>query len=325
MSAIDDQAVAWVTRRYCGRTSPADEAAFQAWHDTDPRHAGAYLRAEAAWVLLDRAQVLSHGDADTASELIRPATPIYARHRPGLSRRAVLTGAVAAAFAAVASVGLLLRRPAFATARGELRKVPLADRTLAAINTDSRIEEVAMTPRRRDVHLVRGEAWFEVAKNPDAPFTVSAGDVRVRAVGTAFSVRRREGGADILVTEGKVETWSVRSPDKRLSLTAGDKAYVTDSGPQAAAFQPDEVTRRLAWRERRIILHEESLGEAAAEFNRYNNQQIVVADAALASLKLVGGFDVDQPEQFARSVHAVSGAPVSIRQDRIIIGTLSAS
>jgi transmembrane sensor len=216
----------------------------------------------------------------------------------------------------------LRSRLSFETGRGELRKVPLTDRSLAAINTDSRID-VAMSPRRRDVHLIKGEAWFEVARNPDAPFVVSAGDIRVRAVGTAFSVRRRDDGADVLVTEGVVETWSVREPEKKTRLTAGDQAFVADAAKVATAYEPDEVTRRLAWRERKIILREETLSDAVAEFNRYNEQQIVIADPSLAGLKLVGGFDVDQPEAFARSVHAASDAPVSIRADRIIIGTQS--
>ncbi|WP_443749254.1 FecR family protein [Asticcacaulis solisilvae] len=321
MSPIDQLASDWVARRYSGRMDEAAEAAFQTWHDADPRHAGAYLRAEAAWVLLDRSQVLTHGEGGVEDVLSRPIEAPPVRALPEPTRRAVLMGTVAASIAALAGMAWFLRsRLSFETGRGELRKVPLADRSLAAINTDSRID-VAMSQNRRDIHLVKGEAWFEVAKNPDAPFVVSAGDIRVRAVGTAFSVRRHADGADVLVTEGVVETWSVRDPLKKTRLTAGDQAFVADAARVATAFEPDEVTRKLAWRERRIILREENLSDAVAEFNRYNEQQIVIADPSLASLKLVGGFDVDQPEDFARSVHAASSAPVSIRADRIIIGT----
>ncbi len=323
MSPIDQTAADWVARRYSGRLDEASEAAFQAWHDADPRHAGAFLRAEAAWVLLDRSQVLTHGDGVADDILSSPLSAPPLRAEPAPTRRAVLMGTVAASIAVMFGGAWYLRsRLSFETGRGELRKVPLADRSLAAINTDSRID-VAMSPRRRDVQLIKGEAWFEVAKNPDAPFVVSAGDIRVRAVGTAFSVRRHADGADVLVTEGVVETWSVREPGKKTRLTAGNQAFVGDAAKVATAFEPDAVTRKLAWRERKIILREETLSDAVAEFNRYNDQQIVIADPALSGLKLVGGFDVDRPEDFARSVHAASDAPVSIRSDRIIIGTRS--
>lgn len=333
MSPIDAQAAEWVARLNTGIADPDVQAAFQAWYDADSRHRGAFLRAEAAWTLLDRAQVLTHGAAPAEDVLSQPllAPPatvsMSARPIPRLpvarpTRRLLLTGGMVASVAVAVGVGYALKsRLSFATQRGELRKVPLADRSMAAINTDSQID-VAMTDHLRHVQLVKGEAWFEVAKNPDAPFVVSAGDIRVRAVGTAFSVRRRTHGADVLVTEGVVETWSTRDPGKRTTLKAGNEAFVADKVETVDVdFQPDEVTRKLAWREREIILREESLATAVAEFNRYNDQQIVIADPALGEMKLVGGFAVDQPETFARAVHAALNAPVSIREDRIIIGT----
>jgi len=329
MPSIDDTidvwAAEWVARRSAGLT-PEDARAFEAWYAADRRHQGAFLRAEAAWTLLDRAQVLAHGDAladGTDHGLLDPLpTPLTGRQRrPSRTRRAMIGGAIAASVAAVTGTTWLLNRGlSLTTARGELRNVPLADRSVAAINTDSRID-VDMSQHLRQVRLVRGEAWFEVAKNPDAPFVVSAGDIRVRAVGTAFSVRRRDSGADVLVTEGVVEAWNVKDKGRRVSLPAGSQAFVPYA-PAAAtvAFAPEDIGRRLAWRTREIILRRDSLSSAVAEFNRYNDRQIVIADPALGRAQLVGGFAVDQPEIFARAVHATLGAPVTIEDKQITIG-----
>ena len=73
------------------------------------------------------------------------------------------------------------------------------------------------------------------------------------------------------------------------------------------------------------MLNSESLAEAVAEFNRYNDRQIVISDPALGAQKLVGGFHVDQPETFARAVHAALDVPVTLTDDRIIIGTAGAA
>ncbi len=317
-SNIDEQAAAWVARMYAN-PDPADQAAFEVWHKADQRHAGAYLRAEAAWVLLDRAQVLRHGDGVAAQ---RAASDTLKVHHSARTRRYVLTGAVAASAAGLVSVGVMLsHRVSLSTARGELRKVPLADHSIATVNTDSQID-VALSDRMRHVDLVRGEAWFEVAKNPDAPFVVSAGDVRVRAVGTAFSVRRHAAGADILVTEGVVEAWNVKNKNQRVTLKAGGEAHVTNTPePVEVSYRPEEVERKLAWREREVILKSTALSDAVAEFNRYNDREIVIADPALRDAQLVGGFQVDQPDSFARAVHLTLNVPVSIGDDRIIIGT----
>ncbi len=332
MPSIDDQAADWVARRSSG-LAPEDEHAFQAWYAADRRHQGAFLRAEAAWVLLDRAQVLAHGSPadDIDLSVLEPAdTPVLADRpnaRDRRTRRAVIGGAIAAAAgaAAVTTGYVLTRRLSLTTAHGELRNVPLADHSMAAINTDSRID-VDMSSTLRHIQLVKGEAWFEVTKNPDAPFVVSAGDIRVRAVGTAFSVRRRDTGADVLVTEGVVEAWNVKDTAKRVSLTAGATAFVPYVPAEAiVAMQPHDVDRRLAWRSREIILQRDSLQSAVAEFNRYNDRQIVIADPTLDKAQLVGGFAVDQPDIFARAVHATLNVPVTIEETRITIGAYPAS
>jgi len=336
MPSIDDQAAEWVARRSAGR-SPEAEAAFQAWYAADRRHQGAFLRAEAAWALLDRAQILTHGavthgrrHADGVDHArLAPATPLTDRRpaaRPQGTRRALIGGALAASVAAgaIATAYALKNRLSLTTEHGELRKVPLSDHSLATLNTDSHIE-VDMSAHLRHVQLIKGEAWFEVAKNPDAPFVVSAGDVRVRAVGTAFAVRRRDSGADVLVTEGVVQAWNVKAQGERVTLPAGARTFMTNTpAPATVAFQPEEISRKLAWRDRQIILRRDSLSDAVREFNRYNDRQIVIADPALDGAQLVGGFAVDQPEIFARAVHATLNVPVTLEDKRIIIGTYPA-
>jgi len=315
MSAIDEQATQWVARLNASHDAETLRA-FREWHDADPRHEGAFLRAEAAWTLLDRTQVLGHG-----GHAGRRRREAEAQSRRQMLTRLAMGGAAAASITAAAGIGWALKdRTSLSTRRGELRNVPLADSSLAAVNTDSRLE-VDMTAKIRHVQLVKGEAWFAVAHNPEVPFVVSAGDARVRAVGTAFSVRRRASGIEVLVTEGVVEAWSVRDSDARVRLAVGHEAFVpyTD-GKVVAAYQPDEVERQLAWRQRKIILQHETLGDAADEFNRYNREQIVIADPALRGEKLVGGFEVDKPESFARAVHAAMNVPVAIEDDRILIG-----
>ena len=321
MSRIDEEATQWVARLN-GEVSEETRQAFEVWHEADPRHQGAFLRAEAAWVMLDRAEVMAHGDTLLARRALEEKLK---RHRNSVSRRYVMGGAVAASLTGAVAVGYVLaNRLSVATGVGELRSIPLKDRSIASVNTDSQID-VDMTPQIRHVALVKGEAWFEVAKNPEVPFVV-AGDIRVRAVGTAFSVRRREGGADVLVTEGTVEAWTVNDKNKRVTLTAGHEAFVPVKAEVVeVTYRPEEVERRLSWREREIVLNSETLTEAVAEFNRYNSRQIVIADPALGAQKLVGGFHVDQPETFARAVQTALNVPVSETDDRIIIGTASAS
>ncbi len=297
--AINEQAMRWVAR--LDREGPdADlRADLDAWLAEDTRRQGAFLRAEAAWGMLDRASVLDPAEAEEA-----PAN---------LPRRRLLLGGSIAAAAVATGGGWLAWRAAgtvrIKTRKGEIRRVPLNDGSMAIVNTESRVK-VDLKPQLRAIALDRGEAWFEVAKDRERPFVVAAGDVRVRAVGTAFSVRRTDdGGAVVQVTEGVVEAWCVGEEAAAVRVASGAKAFVAPArAPEIAPEDAAEVDRSLAWRTGLIILDGDTLEQAAAEFNRYNGRRIVIEDPELARETYVGRFHTNDPEAFVKSVSLTLGA-----------------
>lgn len=298
---IEEAAAGWVWRLDREGRTPKLQAQLAAWCAADPRREGAFLQAEAAWMTLDRSAQLA------PLPQRRPPT----RTRRGLHRRRLVFGggaAVAASLAGVAFVALSGER--YATAIGEIRRVPLKDGSTAAINTQSAVE-VAMTPTARVVKVSRGEAWFQVARNPERPFIVEAGRVRVQAIGTAFSVRRREGGAEVLVSEGVVEAWAVGAEGHVIRIAVGERAFVADNAAvREEAAGASEIDRALAWRAGKIDLAGETLAAASADFNRYNTRKLVVRNRELAQERLYGVFRIDDPEGFARSVQQSLGADI---------------
>jgi transmembrane sensor len=306
--AINRQATEWLARIDRQGLDAQLKAELDQWLDGDTRRRGAFLRARASWQALDRAGAME---------------PAAAKPQP--SRRGLLWGggAIAASLAGLLTVRVLgekAERTEITTALGEIRRTPLSDGSMAAVNTET-VLAVEMRPRQRDITLDRGEAWFLVAKDKTRPFVVAAGEVRVRAVGTAFSVRRRGGGADVQVTEGVVETWVVGREKQAIRLSAGSRAFIGDAGVEKAAVEaPVEIDRSLAWRSGQIILDGDTLGDAAAEFNRYNARKVVITDPAVARQTLVGRFRTNEPENFARAVAAMVGAPVRVTNDEIRVG-----
>jgi transmembrane sensor len=311
---VEDQACAWAVKIDAGELDPGTLARLEFWLAANLRHRGALLRAQAALSYLDRGRALR----DSVSEPVRA---------PRFTRRHLLwaAGALAATAAGLGTlelIGFAGRR--FATDLGELRRVPLPDGSVASINTQS-VLEVAIKPNLRQIHLARGEAWFQVAKDARRPFLVEAGRFRVQAVGTAFSVRLRELGADVLVTEGIVQTWTVGSEEHRSELRAGSQAFLSDAGPvKVADIGTSTLRRTLAWREGQIALEGESLSQAAEEFNRYNTRKIVITDPALAKEQLVGEFRTSEPAAFARAVSMTLGATVREAADTIELSRAAA-
>ena len=301
---IDEAAFAWVARLdRCGADAGV-QAELEAWLAQDDRRRGAFLRAEAIWGKLDRASQAERGrNGETR-----------------LDRRLALTGGAAALAAGAAGLWVMPREPHYATKVGEIGRVPLADGSGVVLNAGSRVG-VALHAHERRVRLAQGEAWFQVAKDPTRPFVVEAGRVRVRAVGTAFAVRRFNHGAEVMVSEGIVETWLTGAEQAKTRLVAGQSARVFEGRPILVdATALTTVERKLAWRSKRIELDGETLGEAVAEFNRFNRRQVVIADSRLAGRRLYGVFHADDPESFARSVAMSLGAEASFAPDRITLG-----
>lgn len=314
MSKIDNEAFAWVVRKRARGLTGAEMAEFNAWCEADTRHKGAYVRAMAIHNAIHLA---------TDNHALPAASNDSQSGYPSYRRRNLMLGGLAAGIAAMAGkFGYSAMHPetVLTTAKGEFRRVPLQDKSIANINSGSQIE-VAFTGQQRKITLRQGEAWFEVAKDKSKPFIVQAGDALVRAVGTAFSVRRLATGSEVLVTEGTVEVWSQDGTAQRRLVTAGEHAFlVPDAKAIPVTRQPEEVNRKLAWREGKLVLTSQTLSEAVADFNRYSPKTIVILDPSLQDRRLIGQYQLDAPELFAKDVSMILDVPVVITTEKILIG-----
>lgn len=323
MSTIDNEAFAWVARAQVRGLDDVETARFDAWCEADTRHLGAYARAMAIHNAIHLA-TMNDASPATACDCVSGSGSAG----PSPWRRQLLLGGLAASLVATAgkfAYSTMQAGTVLVTAKGEFRRVPLQDTSIASINSGSQLE-VSFTQHQRRINLSKGEAWFEVAKDASKPFIVEAGDARIRAVGTAFSVRRLATGSEVLVTEGTVEVWSQDGKAQRRLVTAGEHAFLAhDAAAIPVTRQPDEVTRKLAWREGKLVLASQTLGEAVADFNRYSPRTIVIVDPALRDKRLVGQYQLDAPESFANDVSTILDVPVAITTDKILIGQAPAA
>jgi len=330
----DEAAAAWIVRVEDGPLSAADQAAFDEWKADSPANVAAYERAEAAWGLYENPPSDPVMDAMRASALaIRP------KPRRGLWA-GVGVGVAASLLAAIAlGTGLLSFGPQadapqlaaksasaasatsdlpdegeFATAKGERRTVQLADGTAVTLDTDSAIR-VAYVAERRIVQLLRGQALFAVAKDPNRPFVVRAGANQVTALGTVFAVRLDASRMKITLVEGKVVVDDADDGPREPSavmvpvVLAPGQALVTTEGAKPVVANVD-VAQALRWREGFVEFKDTSLAEAVAEMNRYSAKQIVLGDAATGNLRVSGVFRTGNPERFA----AIVGELLPVRQ-----------
>jgi transmembrane sensor len=330
METISERAARWAVRTDGGALSPEEQRELDTWLAADSRHRGAYVRARAQWVDLDRLAALHGSVGEAAGNPARSSSAQKLVPQPtaanvsqpttaALSRRQLLAAGVAAMGVIGGGLSWMTWRQGqgrYASGIGEVRRIALEDGSTVLLNTASEVT-VRFTKQQRDIRLVRGEALFEVAHDKSRPFIVQANDTAVRAVGTAFAVRLEAAQVDVTVTEGVVEVADAKavaglgaatssaSPPGAKRVAAHERLVIARArAPDVKPIAPADAERQLAWREGLVSFDGESLQTAVAEINRHNRRQIVVDDPALGAMPIVGVFRATDLDGFSAAAAA---------------------
>lgn len=285
---LADEAAKWLLRLREQPGAAALRKDFDAWVARSDRHAEAWRAARLMWQLTG-----TLGPAQTV-----PANRNTAFRRWG----AVTAAALAACLALVILPALQLRWQAdYLTAAGETRTLDMADGSRVHLDSASAFA-VDFTASRREIRLLSGQAFFEVAPNRDRPFVVRAGEAQVTVTGTAFDVRLQPAEIVVEVQSGNVRVdypeWAgtmeaVLSPGQRLKVARdGRVAEITDV--VAAQVAP--------WRRGRLLINSATVGQLVEEIRRYRPGLIVLTDDVLARRQVTGVFDLRDPLRALRTV-----------------------
>ncbi len=306
----------WVMELHSPDRDADLEARVRRWIAEDTKHAAAFELATDHW----------QGSGNVPWHALKRAP------RSEAARKRRRTTGAALACMAIVCLGFawavyLLRNDTLATGPAEQRIVDLSDGSQVTLNANSRVV-IQYNEGVRKVILAKGEALFDVVKDRSRPFVVVAGERKVIAVGTSFEVRREEpAGSTFAVTllEGHVAiepiAWPDSPPDAGVNgvqrLNPGQRLRFT--GSTTETLDSPSIERVTAWRRGRLIFDNASLGEAAAEFNRYGTRKLVIEGPAAKNLRVGGVFKINDLHSFAQSMADTYGLRIIARGKTIIL------
>jgi transmembrane sensor len=305
-------ASAWRERQDREDWNAEKQTAFDAWLAEDYSHKIAFLRVDAAWARTERLVAL-RGPLPEAAEPARAQIPLLAKLAAALIFTAAIGFGGARYFAQP-------QDRTYSTPVGGHEVVSFADGTRIELNTNT-VLRTRMTTQERMVWLVRGEAFFKVRHDAAHPFTVMVGGRRVTDLGTEFRVLKDGKRTEVAVVQGKVrfEAPDAQAPMQTAVLTPGDVATATAGSMLLTKKSEQALTNELSWRRGVLVFRYTPLSEAVAEFNRYNQTRIVVADAGAAKLKIYGTFRATHIEDFTALAQMVLGLHVKTNGNEILI------
>lgn len=292
--ALIAEASRWFAALDAG-TTRQDE--FEAWRSSDPAHAVAYARIVGNW---ENIAAIPAPAPARAQQEEAPARP---------SRRHLLKAAAVGLPVALIGSGFFASR-AYAwenatTGVGETRRVELPDGSVAHLNTDTSLSWRG-GGERSALRLDRGEVALDMKRGNAAVLHVN--DAALPLAPGLFDARIVPGQAELTLVDGA----PMRLPGVRSGrLSANETVIVDGNGAlRIETRSTEQVSSLIAWRAGEIVFLDQSVADAAADFNRYLTRKIVVGDAALGREKIGGRFDLNRPDQFLKAVSLTLSARV---------------
>lgn len=328
-AAIKQEAGAWIVKIDQRALKPAEIKQLQQWLAKSDFHRRYLEKLAHNWDAMAVLQELADLYPISTSAGPVPRLRNWWAQSPITNRTPAWAGALASiAIAAVLVTSWLSPTNHYQTAIGQQASYQLPDGTEVVLNTNSAIE-LDYSPEQRIVRLSQGEAHFNVAKNPQRPFVVYAGEGMVMAVGTAFNVRYLDpidntDRIDVLVTEGtvkvyadatdslKIDSSSQGNLSTQLELEADGQTQALVPAGQAVQYstaintvrdQTAEVQeRKLAWQRGALVFEGETLAQALQEISRYTTKQIVITDPTIRDIRVGGHYKVDDIDRLLASL-----------------------
>lgn len=278
---VSHQASAWFALMQGGSPTPAEREAVAQWLAADPAHACAYAQLQQLW--------------EASALLLQPAPPAPPAQ---LSRRRFVGLGLAASAAAVSAgaatfwlKGGGLPFADLYTAVGERRVVKLADGSSVELAGNTALN-VDLSPSRRSLQLLRGEAFFTVAPS-------AAGELRVSTeAGDVFA----SDAAFCLSCEGATAMLAVNRHGARVAA-ANQQAELREglslrfSADQMSPIQQAEMDQVLAWRSGRLVFFDKPLQAVVNQLQQWRQGKIFIMDKQLAARRVSLVLNLDHPEQ----------------------------
>lgn len=292
-----------VAKQMAGESTAAEDREIETWVSASENNARAYDRFRQLWEASKSSEWKPNVDkawARMQTRMRTDETPVIKIDRPERRVRTMPVWRIAAAVA-VLFVAAWFIKDALSGRPGDYHdwsgQIASADEIMSEVLEDG--SDIALKPatkvfvsndfgRKERVVALEGEARFAVAKNPNKPFRVEAGELTVEVLGTEFLVRAFPDSSSISVAvqEGLVAVMSKRDT---LRLTAGETVRF-DRGTGVIVPQTQKPDA-FFWSNRTLDFRRTPLDEVVATLNRNYQSNLVLANPMLANCRLTANFN----------------------------------
>ncbi|MCF0055062.1 FecR family protein [Dyadobacter sp. CY356] len=172
---------------------------------------------------------------------------------------------------------------------GQTISIQLSDGSKLWLNSGSTVRFAkTFPPNLREIHLLNGQAFFDVVHESKRPFVVRTKKLDVTVLGTSFDVKAYDNDqqSKVTVKSGKVGVTLHNQPGKPAIMLLPDKQIVVQHEKLEIKINEISPPAIAPWKDNRTVLEDELLSEVFRALERKYNQHIVVENQVLAQEKI---------------------------------------
>lgn len=291
------------------REDPDDEGLknrFKEWLESDPAHKQAWADMNTTASVMAEIPSFLHTSTSIAPAFV-PQKPERVLGRRLLSGCGLALMAACAAMVFLAPDILVRLKADHYAPVAETRDVRLADGSEIILAPQAAIS-ITMNASERSIHLLQGEALFNVHHDPKRLFRVTTENAVITDIGTIFDVRMEGAATVVAVREGSVRVIARRSPVAGRDLRAGEWERVSGAD-SASGVVP--VATIGAWRDGLLVARNETVGDMIGALRPWTSSRIILTDRKLSDKRVTGTYNLHQPEAALRQIVDAYGGHVS--------------
>ncbi len=295
-----DEAIDLIIRQQNDPDNPVSEELIRAWRGRSRQH-------EDIWARVARV----HGASGT---ILNEQRRIERSRNLGIARRNFMLGGLGILGLGTAAYsfapGMLTEaRADHVTDKGEIRRINLPDGSIATLGPDSAIA-VNFDSARREIELLTGMCFLEVAKGLNRPLSAVCAHLRATTLGSTFDISNDRDSVTVAVDNGLVDV-QASNPLVQASVQLEQGQWLTmntDSGRiDRGRMESGQVA---AWRDNLIIADRETVNALVTRIGRWLPGRIVIADPSVGTQRVSGIFDLTDPLRTLEAVVHPTGARV---------------
>jgi len=303
---------------FSGEATAEDIELLSGWIASDPEKQRQFEEYRRTWTLMEEERIGSRVDVDS-------------EWKEFSSKTAKRSFSFATVYR-IAALVILLMVPAWfiwryvsgpmirITAQNGPLGCTLPDGTLATLNKGTVIEYPKTFSGKTRPVKVSGKVCFEVTRDPEKPFIVETGDVRVEVLGTVFYVNAPEGqdNISVILTSGSVATYFKGEKNQKVLLEPGEAAEISVAEHSIAKHEAADPNL-LAWKTRKMVFENATLEEIVNLLNEVYQSRIILSDKRLAGCRVTATFDGQSLESVLNVLRATLGISCETTSEGIVI------